>query len=249
MKLETIYCRWRTRPISECPPSRQIFFRDRFFNKICTFLRLRCASMHNIFSISEFDVIWIGKEITCGKVEESSRSVSSTTIGSKVPNIGFEFEVATFERAACVGVGSWTSEASWYPGYLWKACVCPKCRWEYKTKMKIWVVQTKTRSRWTEWFKLKPDWKLFLEQIYAKKVFDTLHVCYKFQTKIVIIVSHKIMLLIVSRSFSNPCLNRKFGFCGILALQTISNCKRSFDANYKGASLLIMFNNFHKGDN
>jgi len=41
---------------------------------------------------------------------------------------GFEFEVATFERTACVGVGSWTSEASWYPGYLWKACVCPKCR-------------------------------------------------------------------------------------------------------------------------
>ena len=63
------------------------------------------------------------------------------------------------------------------------------------------------------------------------------------------IVSLKIMLLIVSRSFSNPCLNRKFGFCGILALQTISNCQRSFDANYKGASLLIMFNNFHKGDN
>jgi len=41
---------------------------------------------------------------------------------------GFEFEVATFERTACVGVGSWTSQASWYPGYLWKACVCPKCR-------------------------------------------------------------------------------------------------------------------------
>ena len=103
----------------------------------------------------------------------------------KVPNLGFEFEVATFERTACVGVGSWTPEASWYPGYLWKACVCPKCRWEYKTKMKIWVVQTKRRSLWTEWFKLKHDWKLFLEQIDAKKVFDTLHVCHKFQTKIV----------------------------------------------------------------
>jgi len=41
---------------------------------------------------------------------------------------GFEFEVVTFERTGCLGVGSWTPEASWYPGYLWKACICPKCR-------------------------------------------------------------------------------------------------------------------------
>ena len=45
-------------------------------------------------------------------------------------NPGFEFEVVTFERTACVGVGPWTLEASWYPGYLWKACVCPKCRYD-----------------------------------------------------------------------------------------------------------------------
>jgi len=41
---------------------------------------------------------------------------------------GFEFEVVTFERTGCLGVGAWTPEASWYPGYLWKACICPKCR-------------------------------------------------------------------------------------------------------------------------
>ena len=33
------FCRWRTRPFSECPLSRQIFSRDRFR----TFLWLRCA--------------------------------------------------------------------------------------------------------------------------------------------------------------------------------------------------------------
>ena len=144
-----------------------------------------CQFAWYFFSISEFDVIWISKEITCGKVEKSSRWNGFTTFCSKVPNLGFEFEVATFERTACVGVGSWTSEASWYPGYLWKACVCPKCRWEYKTKKEILVVQTKRRSLWTEWFKLKHDWKLFLEQLDAKKVSDTFHVCHKFQTKIV----------------------------------------------------------------
>jgi len=41
---------------------------------------------------------------------------------------GAEFEVVTFERAGCEGVGGWTGEATWYPGYLWRACVCPKCR-------------------------------------------------------------------------------------------------------------------------
>lgn len=41
---------------------------------------------------------------------------------------GVEFEVVTFKRAGCSPVGPWTAEASWYPGYLWRACGCPKCR-------------------------------------------------------------------------------------------------------------------------
>ena len=48
-----------------------------------------------------------------------------------------------------------------------------------------WCRRTKRRSLWTEYFKLKHDWKLFLEQLDAKKVSDTFHVCHKFQTKIV----------------------------------------------------------------
>ena len=41
---------------------------------------------------------------------------------------GIEFRVVTFTKAGCIGVGDWTSEASWYPGYLWKVCVCPHCQ-------------------------------------------------------------------------------------------------------------------------
>ena len=41
---------------------------------------------------------------------------------------GIEFKVVTFTRAGCTGVGEWTSEASWYPGYLWRGCICPHCR-------------------------------------------------------------------------------------------------------------------------
>ena len=27
----------------------------------------------------------------------------------------------------CVGVGDWQSEASWFPGFVWRVCVCPQC--------------------------------------------------------------------------------------------------------------------------
>ena len=27
----------------------------------------------------------------------------------------------------CVGVGGWSSEHTWYPGYAWRVCVCPQC--------------------------------------------------------------------------------------------------------------------------
>ena len=40
---------------------------------------------------------------------------------------GFEFRVISFSTGGCQGVGDWTEEASWYPGYLWRVCVCPQC--------------------------------------------------------------------------------------------------------------------------
>jgi len=40
---------------------------------------------------------------------------------------GKEFQVVTFTKAGCLGVGDWTSEATWYPGYAWRVCVCPQC--------------------------------------------------------------------------------------------------------------------------
>ena len=43
---------------------------------------------------------------------------------------GTEFHVVIFRLAGCVGVGEWTKEASWYPGYSWRVCVCPQCRFK-----------------------------------------------------------------------------------------------------------------------
>ena len=40
---------------------------------------------------------------------------------------GFEFQVISFSSGGCRGLGDWSGEASWYPGYLWRVCVCPQC--------------------------------------------------------------------------------------------------------------------------
>ena len=40
---------------------------------------------------------------------------------------GVEFSVISFTRAGCRGVGAWTSDHTWYPGYHWRVCVCPQC--------------------------------------------------------------------------------------------------------------------------
>eukprot|EP00088_Acartia_fossae_P004932 TRINITY_DN12157_c0_g1_i2.p1 TRINITY_DN12157_c0_g1~~TRINITY_DN12157_c0_g1_i2.p1 ORF type:complete len:173 (-),score=26.89 TRINITY_DN12157_c0_g1_i2:227-745(-) len=40
---------------------------------------------------------------------------------------GVQFEIVTFDTAGCSGVGNWEKEGTWFPGYLWRVCVCPKC--------------------------------------------------------------------------------------------------------------------------
>lgn len=40
---------------------------------------------------------------------------------------GVQFQVVLFKKFGCVGHGKWVSEASWFPGFSWKICICPKC--------------------------------------------------------------------------------------------------------------------------
>ena len=30
--------------------------------------------------------------------------------------------------SGCTGVGNWEKQGTWFPGFLWRVCVCPKCR-------------------------------------------------------------------------------------------------------------------------
>ena len=54
----------------------------------------------------------------------SSLSVPVETLRNPA---GFEFRVISFSAGGCQAVGDWREEASWYPGYLWRVCVCPQC--------------------------------------------------------------------------------------------------------------------------
>ncbi|XP_025208346.1 protein cereblon homolog [Melanaphis sacchari] len=38
-----------------------------------------------------------------------------------------QFEILTLSKTLCVGKGNWQTEDSWFPGYVWKVCVCAKC--------------------------------------------------------------------------------------------------------------------------
>lgn len=39
----------------------------------------------------------------------------------------FHYPLISFTYSTCVPTGEWEESTSWYPGYLWKPCVCPDC--------------------------------------------------------------------------------------------------------------------------
>jgi len=40
---------------------------------------------------------------------------------------GVDFEIVSFDKAGCTGIGDWEKEGTWFPGFVWRVCVCPKC--------------------------------------------------------------------------------------------------------------------------
>lgn len=40
---------------------------------------------------------------------------------------GFRYKVVVLKRANCAPIDSWTSSSTWFPGFAWKLCLCPKC--------------------------------------------------------------------------------------------------------------------------
>lgn len=40
--------------------------------------------------------------------------------------IGIKFRIVTLKQADCVSVDEWQKEYTWFPGYVWKHCVCSR---------------------------------------------------------------------------------------------------------------------------
>jgi len=64
----------------------------------------------------------------------SIQSNNNTLIGSARRQVqllrnphGYEFEVITVRSSACARQGDWHSSHTWFPGYSWQICRCPKC--------------------------------------------------------------------------------------------------------------------------
>ncbi|XP_064109695.1 uncharacterized protein LOC135217648 isoform X2 [Macrobrachium nipponense] len=51
------------------------------------------------------------------------------------------FYMVTVKVSGCKGIGEWYSEHTWFPGYSWKVCICPRCRahlgWVFELTKKI----------------------------------------------------------------------------------------------------------------
>ncbi|GLG99956.1 hypothetical protein R5R35_000469 [Gryllus longicercus] len=41
--------------------------------------------------------------------------------------LGVRFRVVTFTKASCGPGHTWHNEHSWFPGYIWRHCLCPRC--------------------------------------------------------------------------------------------------------------------------
>ncbi|XP_068214885.1 uncharacterized protein [Palaemon carinicauda] len=53
----------------------------------------------------------------------------------------YVFYLVTVKVAGCKGIGEWYSEHTWFPGYSWKVCICPRCNaqlgWVFEPTEKI----------------------------------------------------------------------------------------------------------------
>lgn len=80
------------------------------------------------------------------------------------------FDLVTVRKSGCSGVGEWYGEHSWFPGYLWKVCICPRCRAHLG-----WIFEPETKASTTH-FKASSEgfYGLILEKLITEKFSDSL---------------------------------------------------------------------------
>lgn len=86
---------------------------------LCRGCGVDVADSHNLIQLSSPQSLAASNR-TLFKKESVLIQVLSNTYSSR-------FVLITSDKASCEGFGEWQWEDSWFPGYLWRPCICPEC--------------------------------------------------------------------------------------------------------------------------
>lgn len=86
-----------------------------------------CRSCGSDVSLANF-LVDKHSPLALGTINQTIASGKRVTIQEVENPVGIRFKIFIVQQAYCAKVESWNTLHSWFPGYAWKLCVCPKCR-------------------------------------------------------------------------------------------------------------------------
>lgn len=86
-----------------------------------------CRSCGHDVSLSNF-VLEKVSPLALGSSNQTLSTGREAIVQEVQNTLGIRFKIIVVEKAYCAKVESWSLLHSWFPGYAWKLCVCPKCR-------------------------------------------------------------------------------------------------------------------------
>lgn len=86
-----------------------------------------CRSCGHDVSLSNF-VLNKHSPLALGFSNQTLSTGKQVTVQEVQNTLGIRFKIVIVQQAYCAKIESWISLHSWFPGYAWKLCVCPKCR-------------------------------------------------------------------------------------------------------------------------
>ncbi|XP_055638165.1 protein cereblon-like isoform X2 [Toxorhynchites rutilus septentrionalis] len=86
-----------------------------------------CRSCGHDVSLSNF-LLDKHSPLAIGTSNQTLAAGKQLAIQEVQNTLGIRFKIIVVQKAYCAKVESWSTLHSWFPGYAWKLCVCPKCR-------------------------------------------------------------------------------------------------------------------------
>ncbi|XP_058825087.1 protein cereblon-like [Topomyia yanbarensis] len=86
-----------------------------------------CRSCGHDISLSNF-LLDKHSPLAIGSTNQTLQVGRQIAVQEVQNTLGIRFKIIVVQQAYCAKVDSWSTIHSWFPGYAWKLCVCPKCR-------------------------------------------------------------------------------------------------------------------------